>query len=537
MANESTFTSPLIAASEPSRASSPNYNSTDRASLDVNHDGADGADLSTADHSNKTTPTQAFVTLLKGYIGPGCLSLPWAVSQLGLVGGTISIGAMCYWSSHNCWTVVKIKRYIEKSQADSKSQAGSGDLDEKSEGASSQASQAAMTYPDVGGWAFGDAFKDLVAAMICTQQLAICTVFFSFIGENILAVAQLVPDVPVILLSHSGVMTVALPFILGLSYIPNVRKLAPVMVLGLILLFSGFGVLAYIVFAEWPYRPTEPLEIRWINLPLAVCAILYSYEGICLVLPVESSMKDPRKFKKVFWLAMIASGIVFAAVATLCTRAFGDVTSGSITAFLLGKFKDDETIMLFLMLANTFVSLSVLFTYPIQLFPTLELIGPNVQKLLRDHDKPAEDTLTENTEETDDGGIPGDSYFVRTGLVIVTYTIAMIVPNVQVLISLAGAVAGSSNALLIPPVLELALIDHLENKPDETASTKSTPDPQQPATQTSAFRHVLRCNFEGVYWKQKLESFILFWMGFIFMLIGSYASLADIVKIWLGNDE
>ena len=198
MVNESTLKSPLIAASEPSRAGSPNYNSTDRVSLDVNHEDADGTDLSIANHSNKTTPTQAYVTLLKGYIGPGCLSLPWAVSQLGLVGGTISIGAMCYWSSHNCWTVVKIKRYIEESQAES------GDQDEKSEGASSQASQAALTYPDVGGWAYGETFKDLVAAMICTQQLAICTVFFSFIGENILAVAQLVPDVPVILLSHAG---------------------------------------------------------------------------------------------------------------------------------------------------------------------------------------------------------------------------------------------------------------------------------------------------------------------------------------------
>ena len=395
------------------------------------------------------------------------------------------------------------------------------------------------------------------------------------------------------------VMTVALPFILGLTYIPSVRRLAPVMGLGLILLFAGFGVLAYVIFTEWPNRTTEPLKIRWNSLPLALCAILYSYEGICLVLPVESSMKEPRKFKKVFWGAMASSAIIFATVATLCTRAFGDVTSGSITAFLLGKFKDDDTIIMFLMLANTFVSLSVLFTYPIQLFPTFELVGPNVQKMiwryrhgssfrngddgedneedlsgfgplptLHEHasfideeyeeaistfestkeaqnqgDKPAEDTresltslLTENTEETDDERIVGDSYFVRTGLVILTYTIAMIVPNVQVLISLAGAVAGSSTALLIPPLLELALIDHLENKPDAMASPKFTPFKQQPATKKSAFRHVSRCNCKGVYWKQKLRGFFLFWMGFMFMIIGSYASISDIVNIYLGKD-
>ena len=161
MADNSTLTSPLIAASDPPR--SPNYNSTDRASLDLNYEDADSndsTDLSIADlgNSNKTTATQAYVTLLKGYIGPGCLSLPWAVSQLGLVGGTLSIFVMCFWSSYNCWTVVKIKRYVEKSQGES------GDLDEaKSAGASSKASSA-LTYPDVGSWAYGDTFQDFVAA-------------------------------------------------------------------------------------------------------------------------------------------------------------------------------------------------------------------------------------------------------------------------------------------------------------------------------------------------------------------------------------
>ena len=52
------------------------------------------------------------------------------------------------------------------------------------------------------------------------------------------------------------------------------------------------------------------------------------------------------------------------------------VTNGSVTAFLLEKYSDNKAVILALMIANTSVSLSVLFTYPIQLFPTLELIGP-----------------------------------------------------------------------------------------------------------------------------------------------------------------
>ena len=99
---------------------------------------------------------------------------------------------------------------------------------------------------------------------------------------------QLVPEiVPSILLSHIGVMTVALPFILGLSFIPNLSALTPVLTMGTVLLFSGFGVLGYVIYAEWDGRPVDPVEVQWKEAPLALCAVLYSYEGICLILPIE----------------------------------------------------------------------------------------------------------------------------------------------------------------------------------------------------------------------------------------------------------
>ena len=212
--------------------------------------------------------------------------MPWAVSQVGFVGGTIAIAIMSIWSSYNCWTIVKIKRYIERSNLQTNKASIIDGIETKSEGASSLASSA-LTYPDVGEWAYGDKFERFTSMCICAQQLAICTVFFSFIGENIYAVCQLVPDVPNILQSHIGVMTVALPFIMGLSFIPSINALSPVMVAGTILLFSGFGVLGYVIAEVWSERPTDPIEIQWSEAPLALCAILYSYEGICLILPIE----------------------------------------------------------------------------------------------------------------------------------------------------------------------------------------------------------------------------------------------------------
>jgi proton-coupled amino acid transporter len=60
--------------------------------------------------------------------------------------------------------------------------------------------------------------------------------------------------------------------------------------------------------------------------------------------------------------------------------------------------------------------------------------------------------------------LPGDSPILRAGLVLATYLVAILVPNVQSLVALVGAVTGSSTALLIPPILELAYIRHMEAK-------------------------------------------------------------------------
>ncbi len=48
------------------------------------------------------------------------------------------------------------------------------------------------------------------------------------------------------------------------------------------------------------------------GVPLAICAILYSYEGINLILPVELAMQEPEKFKRVFLWAVFLVSLILA---------------------------------------------------------------------------------------------------------------------------------------------------------------------------------------------------------------------------------
>jgi hypothetical protein len=74
------------------------------ASIDDSDDG-DGEDFT----EHKTTFWQTYIHLVKGYIGCGVLSLPWAVSQLGVPAGCLAIMALAYWSSYS-----KLKSVNEK---------------------------------------------------------------------------------------------------------------------------------------------------------------------------------------------------------------------------------------------------------------------------------------------------------------------------------------------------------------------------------------------------------------------------------------
>lgn len=472
---------------------------------DANSDTVSMSESSNASESHRTTVWETFLHLTKGYVGVGVLSLPWAISQLGIPVGVIGCFVMAYWSSYNCWTVVRLKRFIEQTQVTENA--------ESSVGGGSTATS--VTYPDVGEWAYGRTFHSYVTVCICVQQLAVCTVFLSFIGENLLAVLEFLG----ISTNHVAVISMALPAVVLLSFLPNLKSLAPVMTAATIFVLIGFGVIGVIIHQEWDNRPEELPKLHLPQVPLALCAVLYSYEGICLILPVESAMKEPKHFGKVFWTSMTVVACIFASFGAICVYVLGNVTSGSITAFLLQAFGDNPSTLWWIMIANAAVSLSILFTYPLQMFPALELIGPWLQQKMNRKQEEDEKDLTgfeplpplfehqvttdfepmemehDYNSETDDAQtgddasdadeeerstfsrvtatvfpeltMPGDSPLLRASLVLLTYMVAVVVPNVQSLISLAGALAGSSTALLIPPTMELAYLRHLEKSGDD----------------------------------------------------------------------
>ena len=198
---------------------------------------------------NRTTSRQTFLHLLKGYIGPGCLSLPWAFSQLGIRLGLLVTISISILTSYNALSIMAIKRaYLNNRNT---------------------------TYGDLGELAYGPKFRKIVTFCVCTQQLAICTVFFSFIGGNLATVAIRVLQSDsndddnhdghswLFLGNRQVVMAAVFPIIMFLSCLPNLRVLAPVTAMGTILLFAGFGLIGVMISLNWESKPEEDIEVNW----------------------------------------------------------------------------------------------------------------------------------------------------------------------------------------------------------------------------------------------------------------------------------
>jgi proton-coupled amino acid transporter len=169
--------------------------------------------------------------------------------------------------------VVKLKRYIERVTP---TPTPPPPVDESDNASASDAASAAtattnITYPDVGDFMYGKQFQSYIALCVCVQQLAICTVFLSFIGENLLAVLERL-NAASWLDSHTMVTTLALPAVLSLSFLPSLKSLSPVMAAGTVLMILGFVALGVVGGLEWADRPETP-TMNPPQIPLAVCYV------------------------------------------------------------------------------------------------------------------------------------------------------------------------------------------------------------------------------------------------------------------------
>ncbi|KAG8232779.1 hypothetical protein J437_LFUL013259 [Ladona fulva] len=284
--------------------------------------------------------------------------------------------------------------------------------------------------------------KGTINVFLVIDLLGCCCVYIVFVAENIKQVVDFNSSHDLDIRIYMALLL--LPCIL-LSWVRNLKHLAPFSMLANLLIATGMAITFYYIFTELPAPSERPQFSTVHQLPLFFGTAIFALEGIGVVMPLENNMKTPTHFvgcPGVLNIGMFIVVLLYSGFGFFGYLKYGDDTLGSVTLNL-------PTEDILAQSVKVMIAVAIFLTYGLQFYVPMEIIW----KGLKPHcsQRPA---LYE--------------YLIRTVLVVLTVCIAAAIPNLGPFISLVGAVCLSTLGIMFPAIIEV--VTFWEKDGDQTIS-------------------------------------------------------------------
>jgi proton-coupled amino acid transporter len=283
--------------------------------------------------------TKTFFTLLKAFIGTGIMFLPKAFNNGGILFSSITlltvatISALCFHLLLQCR-----KRY------------GGG-------------------YGDLGEAISGPKMRSLILSSITISQIGFVCAGIIFCAENLYSFTDAVTSPGSRLLSTNALILLQLVVLIPLAFVRNISKLGPAALLADVFILIGITYIYWFDISTLAANGIHP-TVQLFNpnsFTLTVGSAIFTFEGIGLILPIQSSMRQPEKFSKLLYTVMVIITIIFTSVGLLCYATFGDNTRVEI----INNFPQDSKLV---NAVQFLYSIAVLVGTPVQLFPAIRIL-------------------------------------------------------------------------------------------------------------------------------------------------------------------
>uniref|UniRef100_A0A8B9SMB6 Solute carrier family 36 member 1 n=1 Tax=Anas platyrhynchos TaxID=8839 RepID=A0A8B9SMB6_ANAPL len=373
--------------------------------------------------TNGTTWYQTLIHLLKGNIGTGLLGLPLALKNAGILLGPLSLLVMGIVAVHCMSILVKCAHHFcYRFQKQFVDYGGAVMY-----GLESTPSAWLRTHAVWG--------RRVVGLFLILTQLGFCCVYFVFLADNLRQVVSAANDTTTDCNSNRTValtptmdsrlyMLSLLPFVVLLSFIQNLKVLSIFSMLANVAMLVSLVVIYQYIVRDIPDPSNLPLVAAWKTYPLFFGTAIFAFEGIGVVLPLENKMKNPRQFPVILYVGMTIVTILYISLSVLGYLRFGASIQASITLNLPNCWLYQAVKLLF--------SFGIFFTYAVQFYVPAEIIIP-----------PLVARVSERW-----GWVV--NLLLRVALVSVTCVLAILIPRLDIVISLVGSVSSSALALIFP---------------------------------------------------------------------------------------
>ncbi|XP_044489408.1 amino acid transporter AVT3C-like [Mangifera indica] len=287
---------------------------------------------------------KTFANVFIAIVGAGVLGLPYAFKRTGWLISLLLIFGVAALTYYCMMLLVYTRRKLESF---------------------SNGFAKINSFGDLGFAVCGSIGRFLVDVMIILSQVGFCIGYLIFISNSLF---NLLDRKSLLGLSAKGFyIWMCFPFQLGLNSIATLTHLAPLSIFADIVDLGAMGVVMVedvVVLAK--HRPEVQAFGGWSMLFYGMGVVLYTFEGVGLILPLESEAEDKDKFGRTLGLSMAFIALMYGGFGALGYIAFGDATKDIITANMGPGFLTA--------LVNIGLSINLFFTFPLSMNPVYEVV-------------------------------------------------------------------------------------------------------------------------------------------------------------------
>ncbi|KAH7018331.1 transmembrane amino acid transporter protein-domain-containing protein [Microdochium trichocladiopsis] len=318
-----------------------------------------------APRASTASTTKTFFTLLKAFIGTGIMFLPKAFNNGGIL-----------FSSLTMLTVAVVTMVAFHLLLECKAKYGGG-------------------YGEIGQAIAGSRMRSLILASVTLSQLGFVCAGIVFVAENMTSFLEAVYHTSESPLSATALVLCQLVVLIPLAFIRNIAKLGPAALLADVCILLGVSYIYYFDIAQIASHGIHKTVVLFNpdSYFLTIGSAIFTFEGIGLILPIQSSMAKPERFEPLLGTIMIIITVLYTSVGALCYATFGTHTSIEI----IDNYPQTSK---FVNAVQFLYSLAVLVGTPVQLFPALRIIEGKIFAASKSGKKSTRTKWTKNAFRT-----------------------------------------------------------------------------------------------------------------------------------------
>lgn len=286
--------------------------------------------------------TKTFFTLLKAFVGTGIMFLPKAFNNGGILFSSMTLVSI---------SLVSMLAFHLLLQCRQKTGAGG--------------------YGEIGEAIGGSKMRAIILASISLSQLGFVCAGIVFVAQNLYSFGQAVGNRPdgESPISTNTIIGLQLLIIIPLAFIRNISKLGPAALFADVFIMIGLVYIYYFDIKTLAADGIHPSVVLfnpdYYTMTIGSC--IFTFEGIGLILPIQSSMKKPGQFEWLLALVMFLITVIFCSVGALCYATFGSETKIEV----INNYPQSSRLV---NAVQFMYSLAVLVGNPVQLFPAIRIL-------------------------------------------------------------------------------------------------------------------------------------------------------------------